>query len=273
MIAINAHQPPSMWFPYMARMVPQPRTPGHPRGHAHGLRRSRRSRASASALASSCAGACVCDVASRTVAIAVAVLLAFFWVAVVVAASANPDYSHSRDYISALASVGAERPWLAMLAIGAVGVAFLLTSALLRPFSRTAALAAALAGTGYLVAAVARIRCVEGAAACGVGDRQSTDLENTRGYIHETAVIGSTVLLVVAMVAFGIALLRRGRRAGGIASLVAASATVITFALVSGDSPGTEQRIWVAVMMCWTVGVALWTLARPTASPAAASRT
>jgi hypothetical membrane protein len=207
---------------------------------------------------------CKSLVASRTAAIGVLLLLALFWVAVIVAGSSNPNYSHSRDYISPLASVGAERPWLGMLAIGAVGVAFLLTSTLVRPFSRTAAIAVLFAGVGYVVASFARIRCVEGAASCGVGDRQSTDLENTRGYIHEAAVIGSTLLLVVAMTAFGIALLRGGRRTGGIASLVAAGATVVTFALVSGDSPGTEQRIWVVVMMLWTLGVSIWTIAGAT---------
>ncbi len=61
--------------------------------------------------------------APRTAAIGVVLLLAFFWVAVIVAGSSNPSYSHSRDYISALASVGAERPWLGMLALGSVGFA------------------------------------------------------------------------------------------------------------------------------------------------------
>ena len=82
--------------------------------------------------------------------------------------------------------------------------------------------------------------------------------------IHEAAVIGSTLLLVIAMTASGIALLRGGRRAGGIASLLAAGATVVTFALVSGDSPGMEQRIWVAVMMLWTLSVSIWTIAGAT---------
>ena len=191
--------------------------------------------------------------------------------AVVVAGSANPNYSHRRDYISPLASVGAERPWLGMFAIGAVGVAFMLTTTLVRPYSRTAAIAVAAAGVGYVVAAFARIRCAEGAAFCGVGDRQSTDLENTRGYIHEAAVIGSTLLLVVAMTALGIALLRRGSRAGGIVSLVAAGATVVTFLLVSGDTPGAEQRLWVAVMLLWALGVAIWTITRTSARSAVAA--
>ncbi len=196
----------------------------------------------------------------------VLVLLALFWVAVVVAGSANPNYSQSRDYISPLASVGAERPWLG-IAIGAVGVALVLTAVLVRPFSRVAAIALALAGVGYVVAALARLRCAEGAAFCGVGDRQSTDLENTRGYIHEGAVIGSTLLLVIAMTALGIALLRGGRRAGGIASLVTAGATVVTFALVSGDTPGTEQGIWAAVMLLWALCVAVWTIVRASDTP------
>ncbi len=50
-------------------------------------------------------------------------------------------------------------------------------------------------------------------------------------------------------------------------------ATVVTFALVSGDSPGTEQRIWVVVMMLWTLGVAVWSIRRATdtSSPLAAT--
>jgi hypothetical membrane protein len=85
---------------------------------------------------------------------------------------------------------------------------------------------------------------------------------NTRGYLHEGAVIGSSLLLVVAMTALGIALLRQSRKAGAVASLIAALATVVTFALVSGDSPGAEQRLWVAVMTLWVIGVAIWALTR-----------
>ena len=198
----------------------------------------------------------------RRTAVSVLVLIGLFWVTVVIAASVNSGYSHSRDYVSALASVGAEHAWLGVLAIAAVGVAFALTFFLVRPVSRVAAVTVALAGAGYVFGAFARLRCAEGAAFCGVGDRQSTDLENTRGYLHEGAVVGSSLLLVVAMTAFGVALLRQGRKAGGGASLIAAFATVVTFALVSGDTPGAEQRIWIAVMTLWVVGVAIWTLTR-----------
>jgi hypothetical membrane protein len=107
-----------------------------------------------------------------------------------------------------------------------------------------------------------RIRCVEGAALCGVGDRMSVDLENTRGYVHESAVILATLLLVIAMTALGVALLRSGRRGRGVASLVAAAATVVTFLLVSGDTPGAAQRVWIAVMTLWAFGVAVSALAR-----------
>ena len=74
--------------------------------------------------------------------------------------------------------------------------------------------------------------------------------------------IGSSLLLVVAMTALGVALLRQGRRTGGIASLIAALATVVTLALVSGDTPGAEQRIWIAVMTLWVIGVAISALMR-----------
>jgi hypothetical membrane protein len=206
---------------------------------------------------------------THRIALVVVSLLGLFWVAVIVAASSNPSYSHRRDYVSALASQGAERPWLGILAIASVGVAFLLTSRLVRAFSRTAAIAVALSGVGLVIGAFARLRCAEGAAYCGVGDRMSIDLENTRGYVHESAVIVATVLLVIAMTALGVALLRNGRRGGGIASLVAAAATVVTFLLVSGDTPGAEQRVWIAVMTLWALGVAVSALARaPAPRPA-----
>ena len=198
----------------------------------------------------------------RRAAVSVLVLVALFWVAVVIAAAVNTGYSHSRDYVSALASVGADHAWLGVLALAAIGVAVALTFFLVRPISRVAAVAVALAGAGFVFGAFARLRCTEGAAFCGVGDRQSTDLENTRGYLHEGAVIGSSLLLVVAMTALGVALLQQGRRAGGIGSLIAAFATVVTLALVSGDTPGAEQRIWIAVMTLWVIGVAISALVR-----------
>lgn len=208
----------------------------------------------------------------RRIAVAALALSVLFWVAVVVAGSSNPNYSQSRDYISALASVGAGRPWLGMFAIAAVGASFVLLWPLVRPFSRTAAIAVALAGVLYVFAALARIRCVEGAAFCGIGDRRNIDLENTRGYIHEAAVVSATLAIIVSMAAFGIALLRARHTVGGVVSLAAAVATVLTFALTNGDSPGTMQRIWVGVMMLWVAGVAAWTLIRahdPSASVAA----
>jgi Protein of unknown function (DUF998) len=100
---------------------------------------------------------------------------------VVIAASVSSGYSHSRDYVSSLASVGAEHAWLGVLGIAAVGVAFVLTFFLVRPVSRVAAVAVAVAGAGYIFGAFARIRCADGAAFCGVGDRQGADLEKHAG--------------------------------------------------------------------------------------------
>ncbi len=129
-------------------------------------------------------------------------------------------------------------------------------------FDSSEAVSVAVAGVGYVVVAFARLRCADGAAYCGVGDRRSDDLENAGGYVHEGAVLIATLLLVIAMTAIGIALLRAGRRSGGIASLAAAGATGVTFLLVRGDSPGGMQRIWVGVMTIWAAGAAVWTLSR-----------
>lgn len=112
------------------------------------------------------------------------VLLGLVWGSVVVAASVNPSYAHRRDYISALASIGASHAWLGVLAIAAFGVAFVLTASLVRPLSRTAAVTVAAAGAGVLFVAFARIRCVGGAAYCGVGDRSEIDLQGTRATLH-----------------------------------------------------------------------------------------
>jgi hypothetical membrane protein len=80
---------------------------------------------------------------------------------------------------------------------------------------------------------------------------------------HEVFVVLSTLLLVIAMVAVGIACIRRGRRGLGVASTLAAVATVVTFAATPESSPGTMQRVWALVMCSWIVGAAIVALWRP----------
>lgn len=70
------------------------------------------------------------------------------------------------------------------------------------------------------------------------------------------------------MTAVGVALLRRKRRTLGFASLMCAIATVVTLESIPTDSPGTAQRIFIAVMTLWAGGVAVETLARRTGKSA-----
>ena len=188
--------------------------------------------------------------------------IGLLWVGVFIGGSANSGYSQTRDYISALASHGATHPWLGMLAIASPGLACLLTAVYLRALSRTAGIAVVLAGIAFLAAAFFRITCVEGAARCGVGDRMDIDLHGAEAATHEVLVVLATLSLVVAMTAAGVARLRGGHRWLGIASLVAAVATVVTFVAQEGSSPGGMQRVWVLVMCAWVAGAAIYVLAR-----------
>jgi hypothetical protein len=148
-------------------------------------------------------------------------------------------------------------------------LACLLTAVYLRVLSRTAGVAVALAGIAFVAAAFFRITCVEGAAQCGVGDRMDIDLHGAEAVTHEVLTALGTLLLVVAMTAAGVARLRGGHRGLGIASLVAAIATVATFFAQEGSSPGGMQRVWVLVMCAWLAGAAIYVLAQGESETAA----
>ena len=96
--------------------------------------------------------------------------LTLFWGAMLVGAAVNPAYSHRRDYVSTLASHGAEHAWLGMAAIVAAAGAMLAAGMLVRPLSRAAAVSIAAAGVGFVVAAFTRLDSPDGAAGCGLVD-------------------------------------------------------------------------------------------------------
>ncbi len=196
-----------------------------------------------------------------SIALAVVAGIAVFWGAILAAASFEPGYSHRRDYVSTLAAHGAESAGLAILAIVAAAGAMVFASLLLRPHSRAAALMVGLAGAGFVVAAFTRLECPNGAAGCGLGGRFEVSGSTEIG--HWTATTVSSVLLIGGIALTGVALVRRGRRLAGIASVAAAAVTAGAFLATGGDSPGVSQRIGIAVATAWLAAFALVTLARP----------
>ena len=186
--------------------------------------------------------------------------LAVFWVALLLAGAASPGYSQRRDYVSSLAARGVEDAWLGMLAIAAVGVAGLGAAVLLWRVTRAGGLALAGAGIGFVVVALVRINCPNGAARCGLGGR--FDVHGALAITHWTAAVVSTVLVLVGVILVAWALLRSGRRVAGAASALAAAMTLLALVGTGGQSPGVVQRVWIAVMTIWLVGAAAVALAR-----------
>ena len=196
-------------------------------------------------------------------ALAVIAGIAVFWSGMLAAAALEPSYSHRRDYVSTLAAHGAEHAGLAILAILAAAGAMIVASRLLRPHSRAAALMVALAGAGFVVAALTRLECPNGAAGCGLGGRFEVSGSTEIG--HWTATTVSSVLLIGGIALTGVALVRRGRRLAGIASVGAAAVTAGAFLATGGDSPGVVQRIGIGAATGWLAACALTTHARPPA--------
>ena len=194
-------------------------------------------------------------------AVVVFVGLGVFWVSLLVAGAESPGYSQTRDYVSSLAAHGVEDAWLGMLAIAAVGVAGLGCAVLLWRLTSAGALALAGAGIGFVVVAVVRIDCPNGAARCGLGGR--FDVHGAPAITHWTAAVVSAVLVLVGTALVAYALYRSGRRLAGLASAVAAAATLVALVGTGGQSPGVVQRVWIAVMTVWLVGAAVLALTRP----------
>jgi hypothetical protein len=199
-------------------------------------------------------------------ALAVLVGVACFWSAILVAAALEPGYTHRRDYVSTLAAHGAAHAGLAMLAIVAAAAAMLCAAPLLRPVSRAAAVAVALAGVGFAVAAFTRLECPKGAAGCGLGGRFEVSGSTEIG--HWTATTAASALLIAGMALTGAALLRLGRRAAGVATLMAAAVTAAAFLATGGDTPGVSQRVGIVAGTAWLAALALASIGRSRAPQA-----
>ena len=187
--------------------------------------------------------------------------VAGFWTCALVAASLQPGYDPAVDYLSALAAVGAHDPaWgLAMFASGALalgGAAAMLVSRGFRP----AAALLGMAAVAVVVAGVARVDCLEGAAGCAAGP--SAFAGGLASQVHSAAVLTSQVLLSAALlaVAWG------GRRTCSRACVALVGVGAVLTAVLSVNplplEPGWSQRLWVA--SGHAVLLAVWGTCRPT---------
>jgi hypothetical protein len=201
--------------------------------------------------------------AARGAAHLAATAIGVFWALVIVGSLLQPDYSSVRDFVSALASTGAEAPALGVLALVAFGVAYGATAVVLaRRFGSVlaAVLLGAAAALTWLVA-FARIDCPDGAARCAIdsGDSSGTlRAVSDPGWgpeVHGWAVAASYTCVAVTMAVLVVLAVRRGQRRRVLVSglaLVASLATVPFWAL-GNDSPGAGQRVWLGILSAWVV--------------------
>ena len=122
--------------------------------------------------------------------------------------------------------------------VTAVGVAGLGAAVLLWRLTHAGALALAGAGIGFVVVALVRIDCPNGAARCGLGGR--FDVHGAPAITHWTAAVVSAVLVLVGTALVAYALYRSGRRRAALASAIAAAATLVQGARLRHDLVGIE---------------------------------
>ena len=186
--------------------------------------------------------------------------VAGFWTFAAVGAAVEPGYDPSRDYLSALASVGAQRPalGLGMFVCGAGAV--LAAAGVLRAVSPRAILArrALVAASGFVaLAGVARVTCLAGAGGCSAGPLD-LDQVTLSSRTHGVSVAAYQVAFTVGLLALAVAARADRRRA--LASVAAVGAVLTPFlALDPLPLPeGLSQRLWVAAGHLVLVLLATW---------------
>jgi len=178
-----------------------------------------------------------------------------FWVVVFLAGWVNDGYAPTRDYISALASRGADHAWLGVGALVALSTAHLAVASIFRRGSRLVALFLAAAGLAGLVVASMRISCRAGAARCAVaGQVRPTDLMDS---LHGKAVACYGVLVVLAMVASAARWWVQARALALVSAALAPVSAALLLASTAGAHPGAAQRLWLGVNTGWLVALAL----------------
>ncbi|HEV2088472.1 MAG TPA: DUF998 domain-containing protein [Cryptosporangiaceae bacterium] len=181
-----------------------------------------------------------------------------------VAGAVNPGYSHRRDFLSALAGLGAESRWIGVLALTGLAVfhlgAALWTTARARAAFRGVAVFLFVAGLAGLVVAASPITCARGAARCAGPEGGPAGWTDT---VHSVGVVVYEVALVGAMLTLAWVLWRGARRwALALGSVAFAVASGWTFVAIGPPDHGAWQRVWLAVNITWVLLV-LVTNVRP----------
>lgn len=178
-----------------------------------------------------------------------------FWLLATVGGTRAPGYRPADDYLSALASIGAQEPvWgRAMFACGALALAG--GAVVLGNCVRSAAALLAAAAVSVAVAGIARVDCPSGAAGCNAGPAV---LEPTAsGQAHTLAVVAYQVFFSAALLALAWARRQQGRVVP-VALWVGGAAVTALLALDPLPlDPGWSQRLWVATGHLLLVTVAL----------------
>lgn len=181
-----------------------------------------------------------------------------FWVLWPLAVAAQPAFDPVQDLTSSLASVGARLPALGISAIASLALGYGAAAVLLlRARVRVAAAAALGAAATTLGVATVRITCPRGARGCsGQASGRSSPLP-AADRLHVDLVVAFEVCFVVLAVATGVALLRRGLRGWGVASLVASVVSpALLLGVQLGSADGAWQLPWIATGSLWLLGAA-----------------
>ena len=189
----------------------------------------------------------------RSLTLVLGLLLAFA-VLVLLAGALNSGYLHSRDYVSSLASRGADQAWVGVLALASFAAAHAVAAMRWRRTARIVWATLLACSALVLVVALARASCPEGAGRCSLPGRASvTDLGDT---IHGLSVGVYLLAFVLAAICAGVVLLRRRRRGPGAVILVLAALSILTASQIDERTPGAEQRLWLAVNALGLVALA-----------------
>jgi len=185
------------------------------------------------------------EVSARKSLIAIVALLLAFATLVIVGAVVNDSYRHSRDYVSSLAGRGVEQPWIGMLGFACFAAAHAVAAMRWRRTSRIVFATLLACCALILVVAAARSSCPGGAAGCSLPDRPSvTDVGDA---IHALGIGVYVVAYVFAAICAGVVLVRRRHRWLGVTMFLLAVLSVLAVGQIDEQSPGAEQRIWLAV--------------------------
>jgi Protein of unknown function (DUF998) len=183
--------------------------------------------------------------------------VAAFWVLVLVAGAVNPEYLLTRDYVSALASRGAQDAWLGVAALVVLPLAHLAAARVLATRAPKAAAGLLVTVAAGLVTAADRISCPGGAARCSVaGQVRRTDWMDA---VHGHAVFAYGVIMVVVLATAAVELWGQPRlRSLAVASAVLApvSGLLLLASSRTPDAPGGLQRLWLLANTGWLVAVA-----------------